>query len=153
MIRSRADGVGGYRVAFVDQFGDAEGIQISMAPGRVNLIGEYTDFNDGFVFPMTLDRGVYIAVRARADATVRLWSSQYQELVVFNLDDTARTEPGTWPCYSAGVAYELFDQGLISRGFDAVIDGNLDLQAGLSTHRQHWKWLRRYLFVRYLNAS
>ena len=72
---------------FADQFGDAEGVEISMAPGRVNLIGEYTDFNDGFVFPMTLDRGVYIAARVRADTTVRLWSSQYRELAVFNLDD------------------------------------------------------------------
>lgn len=118
---------------FVAQFGDAEGVQISMAPGRVNLIGEYTDFNDGFVFPMTLNRGVYIAARARADTTIRLWSSQYRELVVFDLDNNARTEPGSWPCYSAGVACELLKQGLISRGFDAIIDGNLDLQAGLSS--------------------
>ena len=133
MIRDHGQMVSAVTVAFADQFGDAEGVQVSMAPGRVNLIGEYTDFNDGFVFPMTLDRGVYIAARARADATVRLWSSQYQELVVFNLDDTARTKPGSWPCYSAGVAHELFKQGLISRGFDAVVDGNLDLQAGLSS--------------------
>ena len=118
---------------FAAQFGGNEGVEISMAPGRVNLIGEYTDFNDGFVFPMTLDRGVYIAARVRADTTVRLWSSQYRELVVFDLDNNARPEPGAWPCYSAGVAYELFKQGLIRRGFDAVIDGNLDLQAGLSS--------------------
>lgn len=133
MIRDHEQMVSAVTQAFVDQFGDAEGIQVSMAPGRVNLIGEYTDFNDGFVFPMTLDRGVYIAARARADTTVRLWSSQYRELVVFNLDNSARIEPGSWPCYSAGVAVELFKQGLISRGFDAVIDGNLDLQAGLSS--------------------
>ena len=118
---------------FAARFVDVQGVQISMAPGRVNLIGEYTDFNDGFVFTMSLDRGVYIAARARADTTVRLWSSQYRELAVFNLDDNDVPEPGSWPCYSVGVATELFKQGLISRGFDAVIDGNLDLQAGLSS--------------------
>ena len=62
MIRDHDEMVSVVTVAFADQFGDAEGVQISMAPGRVNLIGEYTDFNDGFVFPMTLDRGVYICL-------------------------------------------------------------------------------------------
>ena len=133
MIRDHEQMVSAVSRAFADQFGDADGVAISMAPGRVNLIGEYTDFNDGFVFPMTLDKGVYIGARARADATVRLWSSQYRELVVFDLQDNQVPEPGFWPCYSAGVACELFKQGLISRGFDAVIDGNLDLQAGLSS--------------------
>ena len=133
MIRDHEQMVMAISEEFAAHFGDTEGVQISMAPGRVNLIGEYTDFNDGFVFPMTLDRGVYIAARARPDTTVRLWSSQYRELVVFDLDNNARTEPGSWPCYSAGVACELLKQGLISRGFDAIIDGNLDLQAGLSS--------------------
>ena len=133
MIRDHEQMVSAVTRAFVDQFGDADGVKVSMAPGRVNLIGEYTDFNDGFVFPMTLDRGVYLAARRRADRTIRLWSLQYRELVVLDLDNVEIPEPGTWSCYSTGVASELFKQGLISRGFDAVIDGNLDLQAGLSS--------------------
>ena len=133
MIRDHEQMVMAVSDEFAAQFGGNEGVEISMAPGRVNLIGEYTDFNDGFVFPMTLDRGVYIAARVRADTTVRLWSSQYREFAVFNLDEHEVPEPGSWACYSAGVAYELFKQGLIRRGFDAVIDGNLDLQAGLSS--------------------
>ena len=115
------------------QFGDGDGILVGMAPGRVNLIGEYTDFNDGFVLPMTLDRGIYVAARARHDRTVRLWASQYQALFVFDIDTQQAPEPGSWPCYIFGVVSQLAALGLLSQGFDAVIDGNLALQAGLSS--------------------
>ena len=55
------------RSQFGKTFGDTNDLRVIMAPGRVNLIGEYTDFNEGFVFPMTVDRGVYVGIRARTD--------------------------------------------------------------------------------------
>ena len=62
------------RSQFTATFGDDNDLQVIMAPGRVNLIGEYTDFNEGFVFPMTVDRGVYVGIRGRTDQQVRVLS-------------------------------------------------------------------------------
>ena len=121
------------RSQFMATFGDDKDLQIIMAPGRVNLIGEYTDFNEGFVFPMTVDRGVYVGIRARDDQRVRVKSSRFGELIDYRLDDFEKPEPGHWSCYVLGVVKELRLLGLVSHGFDAVIDGNLNLGAGLSS--------------------
>ena len=104
-----------------------------MAPGRVNLIGEYTDFNEGFVFPMTVDRGVYVGIRARTDTQVRVFSSRFGELIEYQLDKLEQPDSGHWSCYVLGVVEELRVLGLVPHGFDAVIDGNLNLGAGLSS--------------------
>jgi galactokinase len=121
------------RSQFTATFGDDKDLQIIMAPGRVNLIGEYTDFNEGFVFPMTVDRGVYVGIRARDDQRVRLKSIRFGELIEYRLDDFEKPQPGHWSCYVLGVVEELRVLGLVPHGFDAVIDGNLNLGAGLSS--------------------
>ena len=121
------------RSRFMTTFGDDNDLQVVMAPGRVNLIGEYTDFNEGFVFPMTVDRGVYVGIRARDDQRVRVKSIRFGELIDYQLDDFEKPEPGHWSCYVLGVIEELRLLGLVSYGFDAVIDGNLNLGAGLSS--------------------
>ena len=121
------------RRAFEKAFGDDDGVVVAMAPGRVNLIGEYTDFNEGFVFPMTVDRGVYVAIRARSDTRVRVASVRYDERVEYELDAFIAPQPGSWSSYVLGVVEELRQRGLVGRGFDAVIHGNLDLGAGLSS--------------------
>ncbi len=121
------------RSQFAATFGDDNDLQVIMAPGRVNLIGEYTDFNDGFVLPMTVDRGVYVGIRARNDQRVRVASSRFGELIDYRLDDFEKPEPGHWSCYVLGVVEELRLLGLVSHGFDTVIDGNLNLGAGLSS--------------------
>lgn len=119
--------------AFGAYFGDTDNVSIAMAPGRVNLIGEYTDFNDGFVFPMTVDRGVYFAIRARMDKRVRVASVRYDELVEYELDEFQAPKPGSWQSYVLGVVEELRLRGLLNAGFEAVVDGNLNLGAGLSS--------------------
>jgi galactokinase len=121
------------RIAFGSTFGNDDGVIVAMAPGRVNLIGEYTDFNDGFVFPMTVDRGVYFAIRARTDTLVRVASVRYDELVEYELDAFEAPQPGSWSSYVLGVVEELRLRGLLKRGFEAVVDGNLNLGAGLSS--------------------
>jgi len=121
------------RSQFTAMFGDDNDLQVIMAPGRVNLIGEYTDFNEGFVFPMTVDRGVYVGIRARDDQWVRVKSVRFGELINYRLDDVEKPQPGHWSCYVLGVIEELRLLGLVPRGFDAVIDGNLNLGAGLSS--------------------
>ena len=121
------------RSQFTATFGDDNDLQVIMAPGRVNLIGEYTDFNEGFVFPMTVDRGVYVGIRARDDQRVRVKSIRFGELIDYPLADFEKPEPGHWSCYVLGVVEESRLLGLVSHGFDAVIDGNLNLGAGLSS--------------------
>ncbi len=121
------------RSQFAATFGDDNHLQVIMAPGRVNLIGEYTDFNEGFVFPMTVDRGVYVGIRARDDQRVRVKSIRFGELIDYRLDDFEKPELGHWSCYVLGVIEELRLLDLVSHGFDAVIDGNLNLGAGLSS--------------------
>ena len=121
------------RSQFAATFGDDNHLQVIMAPGRVNLIGEYTDFNEGFVFPMTVDRGVYVGIRARDDQRVRVKSIRFGELIDYRLDDFEKPELGHWSCYVLGVIEELRLLGLVPHGFDAVIDGNLNLGAGLSS--------------------
>lgn len=121
------------RDGFEAQFGDTDKLSIAMAPGRVNLIGEYTDFNDGFVFPMTVDRGVYLAIRKRADTRVRVVSARYDERVEYELDQFESPKPGSWQSYVLGVVEELRLRGHLTHGFDAVVDGNLNLGAGLSS--------------------
>ena len=118
---------------FERSFGDAAGVVVAMAPGRVNLIGEYTDFNDGFVLPMTVDRGVYLALRRRDDWRVRIRSIRYNQIVDYDLRKFRAPTPGVWSSYVLGVVEEMRLRGLVGQGFEAVIDGDLNLGAGLSS--------------------
>jgi len=121
------------RAQFQTHFGGTQDLSIVMAPGRVNLIGEYTDFNDGFVLPMTVDRGVYIGIRPRSDDRISVISLKFGEAVTCSLGAFEQPKPGHWSCYVMGVVEELRLSGLIPSGFEAVIDGNLNLGAGLSS--------------------
>jgi galactokinase len=115
---------------FVKQF-SAEPAFVVRAPGRVNLIGEHTDYNDGFVMPMAIDRAVYIALRPRNDKKVRLYSMDFEIWGEFALDDLQR-EKG-WLEYPKGVAWVLQNEGLNLQGFEGVISGDIPRGAGLSS--------------------
>ena len=107
---------------------------IARAPGRVNLIGEHTDYNDGFVLPMAIDYDIRIAARARPDRTVRLYSCDLDKRDTFSLDDIRRVgERPTWADYVRGVADVLQRKGYTLRGMDAAITGNVPRAAGLSS--------------------
>ncbi|CAG1016946.1 galactokinase [Anaerolineales bacterium] len=101
------------------------------APGRVNLIGEHTDYNDGFVLPMAIDRAVWIALTPRTDSTVRIRSLDLGVDSVFDLRSLTQGEG--WIEYIKGVAYELQRDGYQLRGFDAVMTGDVPRGAGLSS--------------------
>lgn len=121
------------RQSFKAQFGNTNGMHIAMAPGRVNLLGDYTDINDGYVLPMTVDRGVYLALRERKDSTVRIYSVRYDEMVEYELGRYPSPKAGSWSSYVLGVVEELRLRGLIEQGFEGVVDGDLTLGAGLSS--------------------
>jgi galactokinase len=107
------------------------------APGRVNLIGEHTDYNDGFCLPMAIERDVRIAARPRSDATVRVYSlEQSGGLVTFTLGTSIprADEPGQrWADYVKGCAQTLCQAGIRVRGVDLAVTGDVPLGSGLSS--------------------
>ena len=109
-------------------------VHVVRAPGRVNLIGEHTDYNDGLVFPMAIEPEVRLACRARDDAKVRLASTVFPEqLVEFSLEaKIVRGEPA-WANYSRGVAAELVGAGIPLTGMDVLIGNTLPVGGGLSS--------------------
>lgn len=106
---------------------------IVRAPGRVNLIGEHTDYNDGFVLPAAIDRYVWYAGRKRADRHVRAHSVDFGETVEFNLDDCERDSRHPWSNYLRGVSQFLRADGIRLPGADLALGGNVPREAGLSS--------------------
>lgn len=121
------------RAHFATRFGGSQQMRVAMAPGRVNLIGDHTDYNDGLVLPMTLDRGVYVGIRKRTDSRVRLCSVRYDELLEYEPAACPSPPPGHWSSYVIGIVEELRQRRLVRSGFEAVIDGNMATGAGLSS--------------------
>ncbi len=119
---------------FHETFGHGGRTHIVRAPGRVNLIGEHTDYNDGFVFPMAIEPDVKIACRSREDAQVRLQSTAFPgQLIEFSLLEKIRAGDPEWANYSRGVAAELISAGIPLVGMDALMDNTLPIGGGLSS--------------------
>jgi galactokinase len=118
--------------AFVRRVG-VQPTAVAIGPGRVNLIGEHTDYNDGYVLPVALKRDVRLALRPRTDRQVRLLSLEYDEYFEFDLDRLARNRELLWTNYIQGVAWSLEEQGLRLTGIDGVISGNVPRGSGLSS--------------------
>jgi galactokinase len=103
------------------------------APGRVNLIGEHTDYNDGFVLPAAIDRSIDFAGRQRNDRRVRLHSVDFNGSVEFSLDDIQKDDKNSWSNYIRGVSKYLEEDGHQLTGADIVFGGNVPREAGLSS--------------------
>jgi galactokinase len=102
------------------------------APGRVNLIGEHTDYNQGFVLPAAIDRSIFIAARPRSDKEVRLYSINYNEDDRVSLAGIGKSNR-QWCNYYRAVLSTMSNDGYELTGFDAVVDGDLPQGAGLSS--------------------
>ena len=118
------------RNAYTSTFGEQP--FIFRSPGRINIIGEHTDYNDGFVLPAAIDKAVYIAIGPRIDNNISLFAVAYNESFNINLGDIAKTSRG-WPNYILGVVNELQLRGHEPGGFNMVIDADLPVGAGLSS--------------------
>ncbi len=116
--------------AFTQRFGSLPGA-IVRAPGRVNLIGEHTDYNDGFVLPMAIDRAIWIALRPRPDRIVLAHSLDFDETVQFDLDRLEK-QLG-WAEYLKGVAWALQEKGYALKSWEGVVSGDVPIGAGLSS--------------------
>src|SRR5437764_5255125 len=120
---------------FVDIFGAPATVQ-AFAPGRVNLMGDHTDYQGGFVLPVALIIGTSVALRPRGDDVVRVYSASQPTAGVtdFSLRDSpAQSRDGAWTAYMRAVAAALIGGGHTIRGFDAHVRSDLPLGGGLSS--------------------
>jgi galactokinase len=123
------------RQKFASLFPDVQkdGLFLSRAPGRVNLIGEHTDYNDGFVCPMAIDKFTAILGTPRNDGVIRMHSVYANQTVEFPIDRHVPKEGPAWALYPKGSAEAMRNRVRITRGFDAVVDSSVPLGGGLSS--------------------
>ena len=115
---------------FVELYG--EGGRIFASAGRINLIGEHTDYNGGYVFPGAIDKGIIAEIKPNGKNTVRVYSLDYNEEAFFGLGEEDKPEK-QWARYVFGVCRETIKRGGTVKGFDAVFAGDVPLGAGLSS--------------------
>ena len=121
---------------FAELFGNADGARFYFSPGRVNLIGEHTDYNGGHVFPCALTLGTYGAARRRDDRKLHFYSMNLDSfgIVEASLDDLTNKKAYNWANYPLGVVWAFAEKGYkLDQGFDMVIWGNIPNGSGLSS--------------------
>ena len=121
---------------FKELYGDEGDIRVYFAPGRVNLIGEHTDYNGGHVFPCALTIGTYMAVRKRADRKVNFYSMNFEDLGIIecSLDNMTPKEDGEWTNYPMGVMWAFDGRDMkMDCGLDLALFGNIPNGSGLSS--------------------
>lgn len=121
---------------FAEVFGDTQGVKLYFAPGRVNLIGEHTDYNGGHVFPCALTIGTYGAARRREDNRLRFYSMNFEEagLIESSLEDLRPGGDKDWTAYPKGVIWAFIQKGLNPlSGMDILLNGNIPNGSGLSS--------------------
>ena len=121
---------------FQEVFGDTEGVKVFFAPGRVNLIGEHTDYNAGHVFPCALTIGTYGVARVRNDRKLRFYSMNFEKLGVIesSIDGLKPEKEADWTNYPKGVMWAFLEKGFaIPNGMDILLNGNIPNGSGLSS--------------------
>ena len=121
---------------FQELYGKEDGIRAYFAPGRVNLIGEHTDYNGGHVFPCALTLGTYGIVRDRKDRKLRFYSMNFEGLGIIetSLDELVPDEAANWTNYPKGVMWAFEKRGYkLTHGMDILIYGNIPSGSGLSS--------------------
>jgi galactokinase len=116
---------------FRQQYGNEP--RLFHAPGRVNLIGEHTDYNDGFVLPMAINRGTTVAIDARRDRLLRVWSLNLNESIELNLDGIGSGRSGRWSDYVEGIAAALLARNASLIGADIALESDVSIGGGLSS--------------------
>ena len=115
---------------FAEAYG--EGATLFASPGRINLIGEHTDYNGGFVFPGAVDKGIIAAIRLNGTDKVRAFALDLNESAEFGLNEEDKPAQ-SWACYIFGVCREIQKRGGVIGGFDTVFAGDVPLGAGMSS--------------------
>lgn len=118
---------------FAAKFTDTKNTIISIAPGRVNLIGDHTDYNDGFVFPMTIDRAIYMIMRKRQDNNCYVHALNFQEDTTWQVDKIEKSQNNFWSNYIKGIMSVLCQNNHKINGIEAVVYGDIPVGASLSS--------------------
>ena len=120
--------------AFEEIFPSDMAPRLFQAPGRVNLIGEHTDYNAGYVLPAAIDRQIFVAASARKDSRVNIFAHNFKQWDRFGVqNDLEKLSGNPWGNYFRGIVWSLLQQGHELRGMDAVVNGNIPIGAGLSS--------------------
>ncbi|WP_439556126.1 galactokinase [Dyadobacter sp.] len=117
---------------YFQKFGNGDEVRVFRSPGRINLIGEHTDYNNGFVLPASVDKAVYFVISPRADQQVVLYATDLDETYTFSLDDLSKPA-ASWPHYQIGIIDQIHKKGLKVGGFNAAFGGDVPVGAGLSS--------------------
>ena len=102
------------------------------SPGRVNILGEHTDYNEGFVLPAAIDKNIYIAIGKRTDNAINLYAVDFDENFIGDISNVKKSSI-QWANYILGVVDQLQKKGFKLAGFNAVVDGDVPIGAGLSS--------------------
>ena len=118
------------REKFAEKFGTTG--ELYTSPGRINLIGEHTDYNGGFVFPGAIDKGMVAEIKPNGTDKIRAYSVDLKDYAEFGLNEEDKPAQ-SWACYIFGVAREVIKRGFKVEGFDTAFGGDVPLGAGLSS--------------------
>ena len=118
---------------FAKHFGSEPEPLIVRSPGRVNIIGEHTDYNDGFVLPAAIDKAACIAVSLRNDDEIHLWAQDFDERFSITLQDLKPVTDSSWPNYILGAVAQFSKKGIRVKGFNALLVSDVPIGAGLSS--------------------
>ena len=117
---------------FTGLFDDPAEPLVVRSPGRINLIGEHTDYNNGFVLPAAIDKFILVAIQKRDDDEIHLYSNEFKETAATTLQNL--TTPGKqWPVYILGVVDQLQKARHKVGGFNLIVDGDVPIGAGMSS--------------------
>lgn len=105
----------------------------SSAPGRINIIGEHTDYNLGYVLPAAIDSRVYFLAKKRNDDDVHLWAQNFEERICFSIKELTKSNIKRWSNYIKGVLWVLEEEGFRLQGINGLIWGDIPLETGLSS--------------------
>jgi galactokinase len=106
---------------------------VTFSPGRINLIGEFTDYNNGFVLPAAIDKGAYFTLTPRDDEKICLYAPDFNEKYFTTIENIVSSKEISWPNYLLGVVEQFKNAGIELNGFDGAISGDIPIGAGLSS--------------------
>jgi len=129
-LKTRAENL---KREFEKVFGDKKGIHIFNAPGRINLIGEHTDYNGGYVLPVAINLSILAAANERKDRKVYLKSQNFLKKIAVSLDGLKYEQEREWANYPLSTAWVLEKEGIKLSGANIVFEGNIPLASGLSS--------------------
>ncbi|TMI63511.1 MAG: galactokinase [Bacteroidetes bacterium] len=118
---------------FKEKFPDSASPLIVRSPGRVNIIGEHTDYNNGFVLPAAIDKAVYLAVSLRDDNEIHLFAKDLNETFSIQIDELKPIGDISWPNYILGAVAQFVEKRIVPKGFNAMLTSDVPIGAGLSS--------------------